>query len=243
MRKLLSPGKFRAIYKCRGAGTDKCFEGEYETMAKIVFSNLPMKKELYAFRYVADGRKSMQYEGEVLFPVNSILAKSLKRGEKVKVVLLSKDDPEANSQTNEKIFRAELDRINESVGADITYVNIMTPFVETRSVHENILRAVIGELEEKAEIIADVTYGPKTLPMIMLMVLNFAERYFGCRICNVVYSKVNFVDDGSGTGKTKPIDPVLYDLAPLCYLNSVINLLECKTPKDAIKALDILLKM
>ena len=113
-------------------------------MAKIVFSNLPMKKELYAFRYVADGRKSMQYEGEVIFPVNSILAKSLKRGEKVKVVLLSKDDPEANSQTNEKIFRAELDRINESVGADITYVNIMTPFVETRSVHENILRAVIA---------------------------------------------------------------------------------------------------
>ena len=242
-RKPLSPEIFGAIYKCREAGRDKCFKGEYTTMAKIVFSDLPMKKELHAFRYVADGQASMQYEGEVIFPVNSVLAKSLKKGEKVKVVLLSKDDPEANSKTNEKVFRAELDQINESVGAVITYVDIMTPFVETRSVHEEILRAVIGEIEEKAEIIADVTYGPKTLPMIMLMALNFAERYFGCRICNVVYGKVNFVDDGSGTGKTKPINPVLYDLAPLCYLNSVINLLECKTPGDALKALDILLKM
>ena len=54
---------------------------------------------------------------------------------------------------------------------------------------------------------------------------------------------MDFVDDGSGTGKTKPINPVLYDLTPLYYLNNVTNAMEYKTSEDAVKALDTLLDM
>ena len=73
--------------------------------------------------------------------------------------------------------------------------------------------------------------------------VRFAETFFKCRIESIVYGKVNFVDDGSGTGKTKPVDPVLYDLSPLYYLNSVTDALDCKTPEESIRALDLLLKM
>ena len=48
---------------------------------------------------------------------------------------------------------------------------------------------------------------------------------------------------GSGTGKTKPINPVLYDLTSLYYLNNVTNAMEYKTSEDAVKALDTLLDM
>ena len=179
---------------------------------KIVFSNLPMKRELNAFRYRTEGNITIEYDGEVIFPVNSVLARTMQRGEKVKVVLLSKEDIEGNSAVNGGIFQKELNAINREIGAQIEYITIATPFVETRDIHERLLRDMVAKLEEKAEIIADVTYGPKPLPIIMFSVLNFAEKFFAADIKNIVYGKVDFIDDGSGTGKTKPVNPVLYDL-------------------------------
>ena len=181
---------------------------------KIIFSNLPMKKELHSLNYKADGNITIGYDGEVIFPVNAVLAKTMKKGEKVKIVLLSKVDIEGNSAVNAGIFQKELNNLNRSIGADIEYITIATLFEETRSVHETLLRDMIGKLEKGAEIIGDVTYGPKPLPIIMFAVMNFAEKFFSAKIKNIVYGKVDFIDDGSGTGKTKPVNPVLYDLTP-----------------------------
>mgnify|MGYP003507969652 FL=1 len=102
---------------------------------------------------------------------------------------------------------------------------------------------MVAKLEDNAEIIGDVTYGPKPLPIIMFAVMNFAEKFFKAKIKNIVYGKVDFVDDGSGTGKTKPVNPVLYDLTPLYYLNNVTNSMEYKSSEDAVKALDTLLDL
>lgn len=163
------------------------------------------------------------------------------KGEKVKVVLLSKIDKEGNSAVNAGIFQQELNRINLSIGADIEYITLTTPFSETRDVHEKLLRDMVGILEKGAEVIADITYGPKSLPIIVFAVLNFAEKFFGVTIKNIVYGKVNFVDAGSG--RTKPVDPVLCDMTPLYYLNSLTNSLEYQSAKEAVKALDILLDL
>lgn len=210
---------------------------------KIIFSDLPMKKELHAFSYKVDGNLTIEYDGEVIFPVNAVLAKTMKKGEKIKVVLLSKVDIEGNSAINAGIFQKELNIINRGIGADIEYITIATPFEETRGVHETLLRDMVGKLENGAEIIGDVTYGPKPLPIIMFAVMNFAEKFFAAKIKNIVYGKVDFVDDGSGTGKTKPVNPVLYDLTPLYYLNSVTNAMEYKSSDEAVKALDVLLDL
>ena len=208
---------------------------------KIVYSNLPMKKELHAFRYLSDGNSAIEYDEKVIFPVNAVLAKSMKKNEKVKVVLLSKVDKEGNSAINAGKFQQELNKINFNIGANIEYITLATPFEETRDVQEKLLRDMIGELEEKAEIIADITYGPKSLPIIMFSVLNFAEKFFGVTIQNIVYGKVNFVD--AGNGRTKPVDPVLCDMTPLYYLNSLTNSIEYRSSDEAVKALDILLDL
>ena len=160
---------------------------------KIVYSNLPMKKELNAFRYRSEGNCLIEYDEEVIFPVNAVLAKSMAKGEKVKVVLLSKIDKEGNSAVNAGIFQQELNCINLSIGADIEYITLTTPFAETREVHEKLLRDMVGMLEKGAEVIADITYGPKSLPIIVFAVLNFAEKFFGVTIKSIVYGKVNFV--------------------------------------------------
>ena len=210
---------------------------------KVVFSDLPMKKELHALNYRVDGNETINYDGEVIFPVNAVLAKTMQRGEKVKVVLLSKVDIEGNSAINAGIFQKELNEINRGIGADIEYITLATPFEETRDVHETLLKDMVSKLENGAEIIGDVTYGHKPLPIIMFAVMNFAEKFFSAEIKNIVYGKVDHVDDGSGTGKTKPVNPVLYDLTPLYYINSLTNTMEYKSSDEAVKALNLLLDL
>ena len=207
-------------------------------MKKIVFSNLPMKQDLYNLKYDVDGNSTLKYDGEVKFPVNAALAKSLKSGDKVTVVLLSKSDIEGNSAVNAGLFQQELNGINSGIGAKIEYVTLTTPFEETREVHEALLRDMISKLENGAEIIGDVTFGPKPLPIIMFSVMRFAEKFFDAKIGNIVYGKVDFPN-----GEKVPVNPVLYDLTPLYYLNSVTDSIECNNSAEAVKALDILLSL
>lgn len=210
-------------------------------MKRIVFSNLPMKRDLHKFTYKVDGNSTIEYDGEVIFPVNSVLAKTMKKGESFKVVLLKKLDVECNSDINVGKFMKELDSINREIGANIEYVIIDTPFEETKDTHEKLLRDMIGKLEDNVEIISDVTYGPKPLPIIVFNVLSFAEKFFNAKIRNIVYGKVDFLKDSSG--KVVPQNPVLYDLTPLYYLNSLTGTMECKSSEDAVKALNALLSI
>jgi hypothetical protein len=90
-------------------------------MEKIVFTNLPMKKKLNAFKYSVDGNTEIDYDGEVIFPINAVLAKSITKNDAVTVVLLKKLDVEGNSDINAGEFMKELNAINRNIGADINY--------------------------------------------------------------------------------------------------------------------------
>lgn len=210
-------------------------------MKKIVFTNLPMKKKLKAFKYFVDGNTDIDYDGEVIFPINAVLAKSMTKNDVITVVLIKKLDLEGNGDVNAGAFMKELNTINRNVGADINYRIIDTPFEEDRDTHEKLLREMIEEVKEKSLIYADITYGPKSLPIIVFSVLNFAEKFFNCEIRNIVYGKVDFITKENG--ESEPSNPTLCDMTPLYYLNSVTNSMECKTGQDAKRILDNLLNI
>lgn len=210
-------------------------------MKKIVFTNLPMKKKLKAFKYFVDGNTDIDYDGEVIFPINAVLAKSMTKNDVITVVLIKKLDLEGNGDVNAGAFMKELNTINRNVGADINYRIIDTPFEEHRDTHEKLLREMIEEVKEKSLIYADITYGPKSLPIIVFSVLNFAEKFFNCEIRNIVYGKVDFITKENG--ESEPSNPILCDMTPLYYLNSVTNSMECKTGQDAKRILDNLLNI
>jgi len=210
-------------------------------MKKIIFSNLPMKKQLNSFHYGVDGNSTIEFDGSVIFPINSVLARVLRKNDDVKVVLLKKNDVEGNSDINAGEYMKELNGINRNIGAKIEYKIIDTPFEETKDTHEFLLKAIVNELENQAEIYSDITYGPKPLPIVLFSALNFAEKFFKCDIKNIVYGKVDFVSNAQGI--TEPKNPVLFDVTPLYYLNSVTNSLECKTSEEALAMLNTLLSM
>ena len=95
-------------------------------------------------------------------------------------------------------------------------------------------------MEDNAEIIGDVTYGPKPLPIVMFAVMNFAEKFFNADIKHIVYGKVDWIY-GNGEEKPKKENPEIFDLTPLYYLNNLTNVMEYKSSEEAVKALDTIL--
>jgi hypothetical protein len=186
-----------------------------------------MKAQIDRHCYPVDGNKTIEYEKEVLFPVNAVLAKTLTKGETGQVVFLAATGGDENrSAANMARFREELDGINSEIGARLTYETIEVPFRPQKDVFEQLISSLIARLGKKAEIIADITYGIKPLPMILFCAITFAEKFYAATVQNIIYGKVEFAE-----GKT--LNPMIYDLTPLYYLNKLIGSMECKTAKAA----------
>jgi hypothetical protein len=204
-------------------------------MKKIVFCNIMMKGRLNALRYSVSGNSTIEYDGEVIFPINGILARTLKKDDNVKVVLLKKEDIDGNSDRNIGEYKKELDRLNSSIGAKIAYKILSTPHNESREIQEKLFKEILDEFAEGAAVYADITYGTKSLPIIMFSALNFAERFLKADIKNIIYGKVDFGKDDI------PRNPELFDMSALFYLNSIVNTIECTDGNSAIKILDAIL--
>jgi hypothetical protein len=194
-----------------------------------------MKGRLDRFCYKVNGNTTIEYNGEVIFPINGVLARTLKKDDAVKVVLLKKEDLDGNSGKNTGEFMSELDRINSGLGAKIEYKILSAPHDESREVQEKLFKEIIGEFTDGAAIYADITYGTKSLPIILFSALSFAERFLKAEIKNIVYGKVDFDKDGN------PFNPELFDMTALFYLNSIANTMECENGDAAKKMLDTIL--
>ncbi|GHT94683.1 hypothetical protein FACS1894141_1820 [Spirochaetia bacterium] len=200
-------------------------------MQKIVFCNIMMKARLDPCRYKVSGNSTIAFDGEVIFPINGVLARVLNKDDAVKVVLLKKDDIHNNSDRNVGEFMRELNIINKGIGAIIDYKVLSTPHDESRAIQEKLLKEMVDELADGAAVYADITYGTKSMPIIVFSVLNFAEKFFNAEIKNIVYGKVDFDKNNS------PINPELFDMTPLFYLNSLANTFECENSDQAKKLL------
>jgi hypothetical protein len=186
-----------------------------------------MKAGIDRHCYPVDGNKALEYEKPVLFPVNAALAKTLAKGEEGKVVfLVTTGGLENHSNENMARFREELGAINGEIGASLSYETIEVPFRPQTDVFERLISGLVARLGHKAEIIADITYGIKPLPMILFCALNFAEKFHAAAVRNIIYGKVEFAG-----GKT--LNPMIYDLTPLYYLNKLIGSMECNSAKAA----------
>lgn len=196
-------------------------------MKKIIFCDIPMKKNMNAMVYAGTGNTNCNYIKPIMFPINAVLAESLKKGDEVRVILLRTLDKDSNSEKNSGLFMQELDSINSEIGAKISYETLDSEFKETKDNHEKRLQDMLDKIEENTEIYADITYGPKPLPMILMCVISFAEKFLNCDVKSVVYGKVDF------DVNNQPSNPELYDVTSLYYLNNLTNSMVADSGKEA----------
>ena len=198
---------------------------------KLVFSTIPMQKVDPVF-YKSTENKAIEYEGEVRFPINGLLAKTLKKDDEVKVVRIITDG--TTSDENTKLQKEELDKINEKIGAKITYTEVRETFKETSDIVQSRFRQIVGTFEDDCEIYADMTYGPKTLTPVIFYALGFAEKFFDADIKNIVYGKAVFDKEKTAI----PGASEIFDVTALYYLNSLTNIMSAPDGKTALERLD-----
>lgn len=196
-------------------------------MKKIIFCDIPMKRFMSPMVYAGTGNTNCNYSKPVNFAINAVLAESLKSDDNIKVVLLRTLDKDGSSVKNSSLFMQELDAINSEIGAKISYETLDSEFKETKELNEKRLQDMLDKIEENTEIYADITYGPKPLPMILMCVLSFAEKFLNCDVKTVIYGKVNFDENN------KPSNPELYDVTSLYYLNNLTNSMVADNGQDA----------
>ena len=201
-------------------------------MKKIIFCDIPMKKFMNTMIYAGTGNTNISYKKPVIYPINSLLAETLKKNDEVRVVLLRTLDKAGYSGKNSGLFMQELDAINSGIGAKITYETLDSEFKETKDTHETRLKNMLDKIEENTEIYADITYGPKPLPMILMCVISFAEKFLNCEVKSIVYGKVDFDDNN------KPCNPELYDVTSLYYLNNLTSSMVAENGKEAKESLN-----
>jgi hypothetical protein len=130
---------------------------------KLIISGTPLQ-QVFAQHYPVDGNRTIEYEGEVRFPVNAVLARTMEKGEQVKVILIVTTGGTGDSERNVPIFKDELDGINEKIGAHISYETVEIPFEPTKDTFDGFLKDLIEKMPKDADIIADITYGMKQMP-------------------------------------------------------------------------------
>ena len=206
-------------------------------MKKIIFVDIPMRElsENSKQCYANTGNTICKHKEKVLFPINAVLADKLKNDDDVKIILLMTESENNYSEENIQKFKDELNKINENIQSNISYEVIKSEFVETKNIHEKRIENMISVLENDAEIYADITFGPKPFPMLLMPVLTFAEKFCNADIKKIVYGKVEFIKHDDG--KKYPEKPELYDVTSLYYLNNLVGTMEASSSYEAQKSL------
>ena len=201
-------------------------------MKKVVVCNIPLKGKVDAVQYPNNDNKDLNVEKEVIFPINALLSNTSNEEDEIKIVLLAKETQDKFVDNNIALFKSELESFG--VKAKVEYKLIVTPFVEDKKINDYLLENIVNSVDENSEIYCDVTYGPKSLPIILFTALRFLEKNCGCDIKNIVYGKVDFSKDGLK-------NPEICDLMSLYYLNSINEKMSFKSSKQAKESLHLLL--
>lgn len=210
-------------------------------MNKIVYFFVPMKKlgDSNILDYGGTGNIKSSCHEKVFFGLNAALFDELSENDYVKVVLVrtltNNDYLNQNSLDNIEKFKAEFEKIFKRKYDEKI---IETEFSETKADMEKLYRALLGELEQGADIYADTTFGPRLNLMIIMNVLNFAERFFDADIKMILNVKVLFDEKNNPKEGTQE----LFDVSPFYYLNNLTNSMQAPDGETALKSLDAFFK-
>lgn len=205
-------------------------------MKKIVICNIPMRENVESTVFSSDDQ-SLPVSGRPFrYPINSFLSQTADDTDEMKVILLIKKDGSSYYEKNTEDFKQEISHICDNTGAKAEIALIDTDFAQDREIHEQLLGRLVGQIDTEAHIMADITYGPKDLPIVIFSALSFAERFLKCEVDNIVYGKAIFKNN-------KVVESTICDMIPLYTLSMVTNTIKCDDPEKARKMLESLLSL
>lgn len=205
-------------------------------MNKTIICGIPMKAPVEKVVYNSDDKSLPVADFPVRYPINAFLNKTADDGDHFKVILLVKSDEYSAAEQNLKDFQEEFLAVVSSNGAIAEFCVLRSDFLEAKDVHEKLLGNLVEEIAVGSQILVDLTYGPKDLPIIIFTALNFAEKFLKCEIENIVYGQASFFNG-------RAVNTKICDMVPLYYLGSVTNTIGSADPAKAKSMLKALLSL
>ena len=207
---------------------------------KTVIVTVPMKPpaQVEALQYPIDGGvntpgdKKMEYKKPVRCPIHGILAKTINKGEKIKVIYILTSGKNSECKKNMAAYKSEIEEINKKIGAVFSYDSINIDFEPTKKTYNKLITDLAEKIPQNAEIFADITFGFKPETLSLFCALRFVEEFREAVIQYIVYGKVEFNKE---TGKTE--NPMLYDITSLYYLFKLMGSMGASNAKDALETL------
>ena len=205
-------------------------------MKKLIICNIPMREHVANTVYTSDDMSLPVSEKPYRYPINSLLSQTTNADDELKIILLIKKDGNTFYEKNTADYKQEIDEICANTGAKAELISIDTAFSQEKENHEQLMGRLVDEIDTGAHIMADVTYGPKDLPIVIFSALNFAEKFLRCEIDNIVYGQATFKDD-------RVVGSAICDMIPLYCLSSVTNTIKCDESEKARQMLKSLLEL
>jgi hypothetical protein len=201
---------------------------------KAVIITVPMRlpQQIAKIQYPVDGDKTVEYEKPVHCPINGILAKTLKRAEKVKVIYIMTTGGNSECEQNKKTFIEELENINKEIGAVLNYDTVEINFMATKQTYNKLITDLSAKIPKNTELYVDITFGFKPEILSLFCALRFVEEFSDAIVQYIVYGKVEF------DPKTQQIEhPMLFDITSLYYLFKLMGTMNADNTKSAAETL------
>jgi len=203
---------------------------------RTIICNIPMKEDVALKEFTSNDDSLPVSNDAYRYAINSFLSQVLKSGDELKAILLVKKDGNSFYEKNVEDFKDELTDICKSVGSASEYVVVDTVFSQDKATHAHLLGRIIDEISNDSHVLADITYGPKDLPILVFSALFFAENYLKCSIDNIVYGQAEFKGNEVVSAK-------ICDMIPLYCLSSLSSSINCDDPEKARQMIKTLLSI
>jgi len=192
---------------------------------KVVICTVPYMhhKKVYPFIYPVDGNKAIEYDKPVRCPVNAVLAKTLKKGEELRVIYIMTVFKNSFCETNKENFINELEGINSEIGAVISYDTVEMEFKPTKSIYNKLITDLTDKIPEDADLYTDITYGSKPEIISLFCALRFVEELRNAVVEYFIYGQLETKIDPSGKEKPKKENQMIFDITSLYYLFKLIG--------------------
>ena len=201
---------------------------------KVVIITVPMKppNEISKVQYPVDGNKSIEYDKPVRCPINGVLAKSLQKGEEVKVIYIMTSGDNSECPKNKDEFINELAVINQEIGATFRYDTVDIAFLPTKQTYNKLITDLAEKIPENAEIYTDITYGFKPEILSLFCALRFVEEFRDAIVQFIIYGKAEF------NKTTRELEnPKLFDITSLYYLFKLMGTMGASNAETAAETL------
>lgn len=142
----------------------------------------------------------MNYQdGEFVFAISHILSGIIAEDSETDVILIRTTSEYRETEQFVDEAKEELNSVLSGRCKQINYKVIDAPYSSTRKELGMIYRKLCNEIAPETNIYADLTFGPKYMPLVVFCALNYAEKYSDCNIKSVLYGLFDGQKDNKGT--------------------------------------------